>query len=99
VHCLRYEDLVSAPEDRLRGLLRFLSREWDDSVLEYPRQPDRAASNTPSYQQVLQPVYTRSIGKWRQYEAQLEPCLPLLQPWIERWGYAQGGYAAEPCSD
>jgi len=89
VHHLRYEDLATAPENQLRALLHFLSREWDDSVLKHHQQADRAVSNTPSYQQVLHPLHTRSIGKWRHYAARLEPCLPILKPWIERWGYEQ----------
>ena len=38
--------------------------------------------------QVVQPVHSRSIGRWRHYEDQLRPALTHLQPWIDRWGYA-----------
>ena len=42
---------------------------------------------TPSYAQVTQPVSTAAVGRWRNYREQFEPVLPILQPWIERFGY------------
>ncbi len=89
LHCLAYEDLVAAPEDHLRALLNFLSLEWDDSVLEYRQQGGDMASNTPSYQQVSQALYTRSIGRWQHYSKQLESSLPILQPWLSHFGYRE----------
>jgi hypothetical protein len=56
-------------------------------MLEYRQQGGNQTSNTPSYQQVSQPLHTRSIGKWRHYSKRLEPALPLLQPWVKRFGY------------
>ena len=89
LHRLRYEDLVAAPKDQLKALLNFLALEWDDSMLEYRQQDGIDTSNTPSYQQVSQPLHTRSIGKWRHYSKQLESVLPVLQPWVERFGYQE----------
>ena len=89
LHRLRYEDLVAAPKDQLKALLNFLALEWDDSMLEYRQQDGVDTSNTPSYQQVSQPLHTRSIGKWRHYLKQLESSLPVLQPWVERFGYQE----------
>ncbi len=87
LHRLRYEDLVAEPKDQLKALLNFFALEWNDSMLEYRQQGGNQTSNTPSYQQVSQPLHTRSIGKWRLYSKQLEPALPLLQPWVKRFGY------------
>jgi len=87
LHCLRYEDLVITPEAQLRALLGFLTLQWDDSMLNYRQHGDVHTSNTPSYQQVSQPLYTRSIGKWQHYANQLEPCFPALMPWVEHFQY------------
>jgi hypothetical protein len=38
--------------------------------------------------QVLRGLYREGAGQWRRYEAQLAPAIPILQPWIERYGYA-----------
>lgn len=89
LHPLRYEDLVTEPRGQLEALLKFLGLEWQDAVLEYRQQGGSDASDTPSYQQVSQPLHTRSIGKWRHYAKHLEPSLPLLQPWVQRFAYQE----------
>lgn len=89
LHPLRYEDLVTEPRGQLEALLKFLGLEWQDAVLEYRQLGGSDASDTPSYQQVSQPLHTRSIGKWRHYAKHLEPSLPLLQPWVQRFAYQE----------
>jgi hypothetical protein len=42
---------------------------------------------TPSYNQVTQPLSRGPSGRWRRYEKQLAPVLPILLPWAERLGY------------
>jgi len=42
---------------------------------------------TPSYAQVVQPVYASSIGRWRRYREYFEPILPALEPSMRHWGY------------
>lgn len=42
---------------------------------------------TPSYAQVVQPVYASSIGRWQRYRKYFEPALPLLEPALRHWGY------------
>ncbi len=81
-----YEDLVAGPEAQLKDLIGFLGLEMDDSMLDYRRR-DPDTSNTPSYQQVSQPLHTRSIGKWRHYSKQLESSLADLRPWMKHFGY------------
>jgi tetratricopeptide (TPR) repeat protein len=89
LHKLHYEDLVTKPKNQLESLLKFLTLEWNDSVLDYRQRPGKESSNTPSYQQVAQPLHTRSIGKWRHYSKQLESSLPLLQRWVQQFGYEE----------
>jgi len=89
LHRLSYEDLVADPKGQLEAVLKFLALEWNESVLDYRQQGGGESSNTPSYQQVSQPLYTGSIGKWRHYSKQLESVLPLLQPWVRRFGYQE----------
>lgn len=89
VHTIRYEDLVSDPEDALRPLIGFLGLEWDERLLDHTRTAkSRGAIITPSYDQVTEPVTTRASGRWKRYRKQLEPVLPTLLPWAERLGYS-----------
>lgn len=86
VQSLRYEELVADPGGQLTQLTDFLGLQMHDSMLDHRI---REAGNTPSYQQVSQPLYGRSIGRWRHYSKQLEPVRPVLQPWVERLGYRE----------
>jgi hypothetical protein len=36
---------------------------------------------------VAQPIYTRAIGRWKNYEALLEPTLETLRPFVRAFGY------------
>jgi len=42
---------------------------------------------TPSYAQVTQPVNAAAVGRWMNYREQFEPVLPVLRPWLARFGY------------
>jgi len=88
-HRLLYEDLVAEPKDELTALLNYVDLEMHESMLDYRQQGGTETSNTPSYQQVSQPLHTRSIGRWRHYSRQLESSLSLLQPWVKRFGYQE----------
>ncbi len=88
VHTVRYEDMVVDLEGQLRPLLDFLGLEWDASLLDYQRTAkDRGYIRTPSYAQVTERLYTRSSGRWESYRKHMEPVLPVLEPWIDRFGY------------
>ena len=88
VHTVRYERLVEDPEAELRPLVEFLGLEWDNRMLAHTRTAkERGTIITPSYDQVTEPLSTRSVGRWKRYRAQLEPVLPVLLPWAERLGY------------
>ena len=89
VHRLRYEDLVADPKNQLTTLLDFLTLNWNDSTLGYWQQKVDGTSDTPSYQQVSQQLYTRSIGRWRHYAKQLESSSTFLHPWVEKFGYLE----------
>jgi tetratricopeptide (TPR) repeat protein len=86
---VRYESLVSNFETEVRSIIEFLQLPWDERVLrpaDHARQ--KGFISTPSYAQVVRPVSTRSIGRWRNYEREFAPALPMLQPLLEHWNYA-----------
>src|SRR5262249_34960161 len=85
---LRYEQLAGDFESEVRRLSEFLQLSWDKAMLapaEHARR--KGFISTPSYAQVIEPVSNRSVGRWRHYEAHFGEVLPILAPWIERWGY------------
>jgi tetratricopeptide (TPR) repeat protein len=82
-----YEDTVADLESQARSVLDFLGLPWDDAVLEYHRRAQKKHVHSPTYEAVTKPVYSSSINRWRNYAAQLEPCMPILRPFVEAFGY------------
>lgn len=85
---VRYETLVSDFEPEMRAIAGFLELEWDERMLA-PAAHARSKGfiSTPSYSQVVQPLNSRSIGRWRPYADRLAAVLPIIQPYLDRWGY------------
>jgi tetratricopeptide (TPR) repeat protein len=88
---VRYEDLVADFPGQARRVLDFLGVPWDEAVLGYADHARARAIATPSYHQVVQPIYARSIGRWRSYRQDLEPILPVLAPLVAAFGYELDG--------
>lgn len=85
---VRYESLVADFERHVRELADFLELPWTDALLApWARARDRGFISSPSYAQVLQPVHSGSVGRWRAYERHFAPMLGQLRPWLGRWGY------------
>jgi hypothetical protein len=84
---VRYEDTVADLEQQARKALAFLDLPWDECVLDYHRRAQQKHVHSPTYEAVTKPVYSSSVGRWRNYQRQLEPALGILQPFVEAFGY------------
>jgi cytochrome c-type biogenesis protein CcmH/NrfG len=74
---ISYEDTVSDLEPNARRLIAFLGLPWEDACLRFHEQ--KQAVSTASAVQVREPAHTRSIGRWRKYEDQLQPMRNILE--------------------
>lgn len=88
-HSVRYEDVVDDLEGEARKLLGFLDQEWDDGVLDYRASAEaKKAIHTPSYHQVVQPIYRHARFRWTRYAEHIgAPALKRLAPFAEAFGY------------
>jgi tetratricopeptide (TPR) repeat protein len=73
---IRYEELVADLPTHARRLVEYCGLEWDERCLRF-YESDRLVK-TASYQQVRQPIYTRSVARWRNYEKHLVPLKDAL---------------------
>ncbi len=72
-----YESVVRCPEVEIRRLIDFCGLAWDDRCLAF-HETSREV-RTPSCWQVRQPIYHRSIGRWKQYSERLQPLVATLR--------------------
>lgn len=75
-HEVGYEDLVADLAGESRRLIAFLGLAWEPGVLAFHRAERVVA--TASAWQVRQPLYHRSVGRWRHYRRHLGPLLDAL---------------------
>ena len=75
---VRYEDVVADLETEVRRILDFCGLPFEEACLRF-HETDRAVK-TASSEQVRQPIYSSSVNLWRNYEAQLETLVHILEP-------------------
>jgi hypothetical protein len=83
----RYEDLIEDFEGETGRLCQFLGVDAAPSLKDFSERIPRAGIATPSAAQLSKGLYTEGVGQWRRYAAELAPVLPLLEPWVRRFGY------------
>jgi tetratricopeptide (TPR) repeat protein len=83
----RYEDLVRDQETISRQLLSALGLDWDPRVLKFDEHAREKLVRSPTYADVARPITNRAVGRWRNYQKYLEPCLPKLEKFVAAFGY------------
>jgi len=73
---IQYEEVVADLEGQSRRLIEFLGLPWDPACLEFYRAETTVA--TSSVWEVRQPIYQRSVGRWRHYKKHLGPLFKAL---------------------
>ena len=70
VYDLQYEDLIESQEKITRELISFLDLQWDDACLQSHKS--KSSVRTASIWQVRQPIYKKSVQRWRNYEKHID---------------------------
>ena len=86
----RYENLVRDPETSTREIAAFLDMPWNADWLDNNTHArSKAIIHTPSYAQVLQPLNTKAMGRWRHYRPYFDPeVMARLAPAVTAMGYS-----------
>lgn len=87
VHEVRYDALVGDFDTTTGALCRAIGVPWSAAMRDFAGTARRRGVATASATQVRRALYDGG-GQWRRYATQLEPVLPLLSPWVERFGFA-----------
>ena len=71
-----YEEMVADQEGQSRRLIDWLGLEWDERCLSF-HKTERLV-RTASVTQVRQPIYRRSVARWKRYQDMLAPLLATV---------------------
>lgn len=80
-----FEALVRAPDQQITSLLGHLDLDFQDACLA--PQDGQGTIRTASVDQVREKINTKGLGKWTNYEEQLQPLLQAMggQAWLDQW--------------
>lgn len=76
-----YESVVDDLEGQSKRLIEFIGLPWDNACLDF--HTTQRVVRTASVNQVRQPIYATSKGRWRAHAAQLGPLLAALEIAVE----------------
>jgi Flp pilus assembly protein TadD len=91
-----HEDLVDDFEAEMVRICAFLGLGWSDSLATFAERVRSGGVATPSASQLAQGLNSKGVGRWRRYARELAPLAPLLDPWVERFGYGHGATERAP---
>ena len=78
IYEVSYDEIVRNPEEEIRQLLEYMNLEWEENCLMF-HQSDRYIA-TASHKQVREPIYTKSLERWKHYEDYMGPLIEALKP-------------------
>ena len=65
IHSVSYENLVEDTENETKRVLEFCGLDWEPECLRF--YENKTPSTTASATQIRQPIYSRSLNRWRKY--------------------------------
>ena len=84
---IKYEDVIKDFKPTINNLLNFLDLKWEDNLTDFNNTAlNRNRINTPSYSQVIQPLYDSSINRWKNYK-EINNIYPTIEKWVEDFNY------------
>ncbi len=86
VHEVRYDSLVHDFDRTTQELCEFIGMPWNPALREFDRTARARGVSTASAAQVRKPLYD-GTRQWERYRGQLESVMPILQPWVTRFGF------------
>lgn len=88
LHIVKYEDVVNDFRSSMTDVLSFLELSWTEHLQSFNSSSSGSYTvQTPSYHQVVRPLYQTSQDRWQHYRRYLSPFISQLAPWFDYFGY------------
>ena len=86
-HQVKYEDVVSDFNTQINKILKYINLQFEESLNNfYKTAQKREKINTPSYDQVIKPLYSNSINRHLNFE-DVKKIYPEVEKWIKFYSY------------
>jgi len=87
VHVVHYAALVADFDASTRALAQFVDVPWTEAAREFSRTAAGRDVRTVSATQVRRGLFD-GTRQWERYREHMAPVLPVLDPWVRTFGYA-----------
>jgi hypothetical protein len=86
-HIVRYETVIEHFADEIKAICTFIGVPWVADLEDFAARVRSREHATPSTSQLAQGMKSTATSQWQNYAKQLSPIMPLLEPWLRRFGY------------
>lgn len=87
-HVHSHEAMIADFDGQIAKLCEAIGLDFDVNMRNFVETAKQRDIRTPSAGQVVQGLNASGVGYWRNYERHLGPAIEILQPWIDKYGYA-----------
>ena len=86
-HKVKYENVIINFKDEINNLLKFLNLNFEESINNFQETAKkRKKINTPSYDQVIQPLYLSSINRYKNFD-EVNKIKVDIKRWVKEFSY------------
>ena len=84
---IKYENLIFSFKDNVQMMTEYIGLKYENNMENFfITARKRSKISTPSYSQVINPLYTNSINKWKNFPNTNET-RKQLNKWIKKFNY------------
>ena len=86
-HIVKYENVITNFKDEISNLLKFLNLNYQENINNFQETAKlRTKINTPSYDQVTQPLYSGSINRYKNFD-EIKNIKVDIKRWLKEFSY------------
>ena len=84
---MKYENVIKNFKDEINKLINFLNLQFEEGLNNFQKTArNREKINTPSYDQVVQPIYSSSINRYKNFD-EIKNIKIDMKRWINQFSY------------
>lgn len=87
LHEVRHEAFVRDFEGEARKLCDALGLDWNEAMRNFAERSKIGAVSSASSTQIARGLNQEGVGRWLPYRNHMAAILPVLQPWVVKFGY------------
>jgi tetratricopeptide (TPR) repeat protein len=85
-HPVQLEAVIADFDRETKAICNFIGVPWDERMRDFAAGVRQRGVFTPSGPQLARGLNAQGVGKWRDYAEEMAAVLPVLAPWVERFG-------------